>query len=179
MSKPKLLRTNPETDDVVSPFAELYGQAKRHFCYRILKDPFSDSPWQSVMRPSWSPNEYNPVEYGQRMSKMVQRVWNEIKPAPQQTHDFIDADRSLMDVHNRLTSAFGVSQQSLPEEVALANLQLWTNKGLRHFWNNRCSGKQCALFSVQSSSVEMKGMVPHPVMDVYVSGSRDVPYTYR
>jgi hypothetical protein len=177
---PNLLRKNPETDEenIDEQFMQLYRLARKHLCYRILQSSFVDSVWESTMRPKWDLEDHNPIEYQSRLDKIINRAWQEIRPATQQVGLFVDADATLLDVHSGLPQSFSMDKV-IPEKVVLLNLRRWITQGLYHFWEHRLTGERYALFNVQKNAVQLKGVVPETILDVYASGPQSVPYKYR
>jgi hypothetical protein len=173
---PNLLHKNPEsTDAIAEPFTDLYRRARRQFSYEVLKSPSADSAWNAALRPKWSPAEHNPIRYEGRLSKLISRSWDEARPTIQEAAPYIEADPSLLDVHSGLAHTFDVRKgRVIPERVALFNLRLWVSRALRRLWNHRLTGEAAALFGVQTGSVQLKGMIPKPMLSA-LSPSHHLP----
>lgn len=174
---PNLLRKNPETDadDIATPFLELYQRARDRFCDEVLKSTVTDSAWDVALRPKWTPAEHNPIEYKNRLSKLISRSWDEVRPTVQEATPYIEAAPSLLDVHSGLAHTFDVrGGQIMPERVALFNLRIWVTQALHRLWDNRLTGEAAALLRVKPSSVQLKGMLPKPMLGA-LSPSRSLP----
>lgn len=165
---PNLLHKNPEaTDDVATPFMGLYRRARRQFSHEVLKSTATGSAWDAALRPKWSPADHNPIRYEGRLSKLISRSWDEVRPTVQEAAPYIEADPSLLDVHSGLAHTFDVRKgQVMPERVALFNLRLWISRALHRLWDNRLTGEAAALFAVRQATVQLKGLVPEPMLGV-------------
>jgi hypothetical protein len=168
---PDLFRYNPETEDskIPGPFMDLYRRARRHFCHEILNRPSVDSPWTAALRSAWdlsSPKRHGSTARKERLTGLIDRTWNEVRPSLQQAEALISADPTLLDVHGGL--AFDCWEEQVgPVDVATLNLRLWTRRSLRSFWERRLDGKLMALFGVQPKRVELKGLAPAPLLEAH------------
>ncbi|MCS3782689.1 hypothetical protein [Salinibacter ruber] len=163
---PGLLHKNPEsTDDISTTFIDLYRRARHQFSHEVLKSTATGSAWKAALRPKWSPADHNTVPYDDRLSKLISRSWDDVRPTVQEAAPYIEADPSLLDVHAGLAHTFDVQKgQVMPERVALFNLRLWISQALHRLWDNRLTGEAAALFGVQTGSVQLKGMIPKPML---------------
>lgn len=173
---PNLLHKNPEsTDKIATPFIGLYRRARHQFSHEVLKSPSADSAWNAALRPKWSPSDHNPIRYQGRLSKLISRSWDEVRPTVQEAAPYIEADPSLLDVHSGLAHTFEVRKgQVMPERVALFNLRLWISQSLHRLWDNRLTGEAAALFAVRQATVQLKGLVPEPMLGA-LSPSHNLP----
>lgn len=173
---PNLLHKNPEsTYAIAEPFMNLYRQARRQFSHEVLTSTATDSAWDAALRPKWSPAEHNPIRYEGRLSKLISRSWDEVRPTVQEAAPYIEADPSLLDVHSGLAHTFDVQKgQVMPERVALFNLRLWISQSLHRLWDNRLTGEAAALFAVRQDTVQLKGLVPEPMLGA-LSPSHNLP----
>jgi hypothetical protein len=173
---PNLLRKDPEsTDDIAAPFMELYQRARRRFCHEVLRSTDSGSPWEASLRPRWSPSDRNPIGFDKRLSKLISSSWAEVRPTVQEAAPYIEADPSLLDIHSGLAHTFDVRKgQVLPERIALFNLRLWVTRALHSLWKDRLTGEAAALFGVRSDTVQLKGLVPEPMLGA-LSPSHSLP----
>jgi hypothetical protein len=175
---PNLLRKNPETasDDIAVPFMDLYRRARHRFSKKILKSPSAHSAWDAALRPRWSPADRNPIGFDKRLSKLISRSWAEVRPTVQEAEPYIESDPSLLDVHSGLAHTFDVrTGQVLPERVALFNLRLWVTQALHSLWDRRLTGEAAALFGVRADNVQLKGLVPRPMLGA-LSASHNLPH---
>jgi hypothetical protein len=171
--KPSLFNYNPETEQesIKEPFLQLYGAARRHFCYRILSQ--SSSLWEATMRKEW--RWYNEVKNDERIWKPIMKSWKEVRPPEQKVNDLIDLDPTLMNVHQGTARTHDVRNgHSSPQDIAIHNLRMWVSRSLSQFWRRRFDGQKHALFTVQSSTVKLEGILPGPLLDVYASSSHDM-----
>ncbi len=153
----------------------LYRRARRQFSCEVLKSPSADSAWNAALRPKWSPVDHNPIRYEGRLSKLISRSWDEVRPTVQEAAPYIEADASLLDVHSGLAHTFDVRKgQVMPERVALFNLRLWISRALHRLWDNRLTGEAAALFAVRQATVQLKGLVPEPMLGA-LSPSHNLP----
>lgn len=173
---PNLLHKNPEsTDKIAPPFTDLYRRARRQFSSEVLESTSADSAWDAALRPKWSPSHHNPIRYEGRLSKLISRSWDEVRPTVQEAAPYIEADPSLLDVHSGLAHTFDVrTGQVMPERVALFNLRLWISQALHRLWDNRLTGEAAALFAVRQATVQLKGLVPEPMLGA-LSPSHHLP----
>jgi hypothetical protein len=173
---PDLLHKNPETapQAIAEPFIGLYQRARNHFWREVLKLPTVNSAWNAALRPKWSPADRNYVSYDDRLSKLISRSWDEVRPTVQEAAPYIEADPTLLDVHSGLAHTFDVREgHVMPERVALFNLRLWVTQALHSLWNDRLTGEASALFAVLKDSVQLKGLVPKPMLSA-LSPSHDL-----
>jgi len=165
---PNLLHYNPETEEekIAEPFVDLYQKARSHFCQEVLKSTATDSAWDAALRPKWSPADHNTVAYDDRLSRLISRSWDEVRPSFQQAAPYIEADPSLLDVHSGLAHTFDVREsQIMPERIALFNLRLWVSQALHWLWDHRLTGEAIALFAIQTANVKLKGLAPKPMLN--------------
>lgn len=172
---PDLLHKNPNKnekhDDPSSRIPDeclsLYRRARRAFCREILR---SSNAWTAALRPDWSWQEDNPIQYENRIDRAVHRSWKRAKPNQACVARCARAVPTLMSVHTGLF----LGDQDSKEDVIRANLRYWVIQGLRVFWNRRLSGEACALLRVRSSGVALRGVAPKPVIEACSSRS-DIP----
>jgi len=174
---PNLLHYNPETEEenIAEPFMDLYQRARHRFYCEVLKATAAESAWDATLRPKWSPADHNAVAYDERLSKLITRSWDDVRPTVQEAAPYIEADPSLLDVHSGLAHTFDVRKgQVMPERIALFNLRLWTSQSLHWAWDHRLTDTLVALFGVQTKRVQLKGLAPRPMLDAHLNGSHDL-----
>jgi hypothetical protein len=178
---PNLLHYNPETEEekIAEPFVDLYQKARSHFCQEVLKSSTTESAWNAALRPKWSPADHNTVAYDDRLSKLISRSWDEVRPTVQNAAPYIETAPSLLDVHSGLAHTFDVREgQIMPEKIALFNLRLWVSQALHSLWDQRLTGEATALFAIQTATVQLKGMAPKPLLETHISASHDLSNKY-